>query len=122
MSIALLAAAALLLAAAALGACACVLLVPLRAVLLELCGERRRAEFWTHMVATCMVAGTVVAALMGVLVAPSQPVLAAAALLRWTLLGTAGGLLVVAAVVAAMARRPACPPANGSGRPWSAEP
>jgi hypothetical protein len=94
----------------ALALCARLLLGPLTAVLGELCGGApHRAEFWTHMAVTCMVAGTVVAALMGVLAAPAQPALAAASLLRWTLLGVATGLaavVTVVALVAAAARRP----------------
>jgi len=115
MSLGVLTAAALAVAAAALTLCARVLLRPLDAVLLELCRERHRAEFWTHMVTTCMVAGTLVAALMGVLAAPAQPALAAASLLRWTLLGIAAGLAVVVAVVAAMGRRGPCPPPAEGG-------
>jgi uncharacterized membrane protein YhaH (DUF805 family) len=121
MSAALLTAGALGLSALALTLCARTLLGPLRAVLLELCGEPHRAEFWTHMAATCMAAVTVVSALMGVLVAPAQAALAAASVLRWTLLGVAAGLAAVVAVVAAFARRAAPPPSHGAGRPWSEE-
>ena len=121
MSVALLAAGALGFSALALAVCARTLLRLLLAVLVELCGEVHRAEFWTYMVATCMAAATVVASLMGVLAAPSQPALAVAALMRWTLLGVAAGLAVVVAAVAALSRRAAPPPASGAGRPWSAE-
>jgi hypothetical protein len=113
----LLASVALALSAAALAACARVLLRPLAAVLLDLCGEAHRAEFWTWMVATCMVAGTVVSALMGVIAAPAHPALAAAALLRWVLLGLATGLAVIVAVVATFTLRRRPPPALGAGRP-----
>jgi hypothetical protein len=55
-----------------------------------------------------------------VLVAPPQPAFAAAAVVRWTLLGVATGLLVVIAVVAWFTRRVTPPPSYGAGRPHSA--
>jgi hypothetical protein len=120
MSILVVASVALLLAATALAVCARLLLGPLDATLRDLCGEAHRAEFWTRMVATCMVGETATAALMGAVSAPPQPALAAASLLRWTLIGIAVGLAAVVAVVGAFTRRGTPPPAYGAGRPLSA--
>jgi hypothetical protein len=120
MSTLLIAGASLAAAGVALAVCGRLLLRPLAAILLELCGERHRAEFWTRMVTTCGVVGMLAASLMAVLVAPPQPAFAAAAVARWTLLGVATGLLVVIAVVAWFTRRVTPPPSYGAGRPHSA--
>jgi hypothetical protein len=122
MSTAVLAGAALAVAGVALATCARVLLGPLRLVLLDLCGEPHRAEFWTRMAAMSSVAATAMAALLGAAGAPHHPALAAASLLRWTALGSASGLVAVMVVVAAVTLRGTPPPAYGAGRPHSADP
>jgi hypothetical protein len=87
---------------------------PLAMTLLELCGEPHRAQFWTQMVTTALLAGTLSSALMGVLFASGQDAVhAVRALLRWLLLGMLGGVAVIAATVALFTlrhREHPCPP------------
>jgi hypothetical protein len=98
---------------------------PLATTLLELCGEPHRAQFWTQMVTTALLAGTLSSALMGVLFASGQDAVhAISALLRWLLLGLLGGVTVIAATVALFTRRHRqhpCPPYGAGSIPAADE-
>jgi hypothetical protein len=99
---------------------------PLAATLLELCGEPHRAQFWTQMVTTALLVGTLGAALMGMLFASGQDtVFAVSVLLRWLLLGLLGGVAVIAATVVLFTlrhREHPCPPYGAGAVPPAEEP
>jgi hypothetical protein len=110
------------LVAAALAVVVRLLHRPLSATMAELCGERRRGEFWTYMSEIALAVGSLLVVLVGVLLTPvfstrASPVLAVAALLRWGLAGLLLALAAVGALVAQFTLRLGrhAPPAYGAG-------
>jgi hypothetical protein len=110
------------LVAAALAVVVRLLHRPLASTMAELCGERRRGEFWTYMSEIALAVGSLLVVLIGVLLTPvfsarTQPLLAVATLLRWGLAGLLLALATVAALVVRFTVRLGThiPPAYGTG-------